>query len=38
MEHVSLYSVATNHKMFGWEKKKIKIYFACGGTAQNILA
>jgi hypothetical protein len=22
MEHVSLHSVATNHKKFGWEKKK----------------
>ena len=24
MEHVSLHSVGTNHKKFGWEKKKIK--------------
>jgi hypothetical protein len=28
IEHVSLYSVGTNHKKFGWEKKKIKLYFA----------
>jgi hypothetical protein len=26
-EHVSLHSIGTNHKKFGW-KKKIKIYFA----------
>jgi hypothetical protein len=28
MEHVSLDSVGTYHKKFGWEKKKIKINFA----------
>jgi hypothetical protein len=28
MVHVSLYSVGTYHKKFGWENKKIKIYFA----------
>jgi hypothetical protein len=28
MEHVSLHSVGTNHKKFGWEKKKIKKHFA----------
>jgi hypothetical protein len=28
MEHLSLHSVGTSHKKFGWEKKKIKIYFA----------
>jgi hypothetical protein len=27
MEQVSLHSVGTNHKKFGWERKKIKIYF-----------
>jgi hypothetical protein len=27
MEHVSLHSVETYHKNFGWENKKIKIYF-----------
>jgi hypothetical protein len=27
MEHVSLNSVGTYHKNFGWKKKKIKIYF-----------
>jgi hypothetical protein len=28
MEHVSLHSVGTNHKKFGSEKGKNKIYFA----------
>jgi hypothetical protein len=28
MEHIGLHSVETYHKNFGWEKKKIKIYFA----------
>jgi hypothetical protein len=27
MEHGGLHSVGTYHKKFGWEKKKIKIYF-----------
>jgi hypothetical protein len=27
MEHLSLHSVGTNHKKFGWKKEKIKIYF-----------
>ena len=27
MVHVGLHSVGTYHKKFGWEKKKIKIYF-----------
>ena len=27
MEHVSLYSVETYHKKFGWKKEKNKIYF-----------
>jgi hypothetical protein len=35
MEHLSLHSVGTSHKKFGWEKKKTKIYFAecCVGLA-----
>jgi hypothetical protein len=28
MVHVGLYSVGTHHKNFGWENKKIKMYFA----------
>jgi hypothetical protein len=28
MKHVSLYSVVTYHKMFGWKKKKMETYFA----------
>jgi hypothetical protein len=28
MEHLSLHSVGTSHKKFGWENKKIKIFFA----------
>jgi hypothetical protein len=28
MVHVGLHSVGTYHKKFGWENKKIKIYFA----------
>jgi hypothetical protein len=28
MVHVGLHSVGTNHKKFGWKKKKRKIYFA----------
>jgi hypothetical protein len=29
MEHVSLHSIGTYHKKFGWKKiKKIKIYYA----------
>jgi hypothetical protein len=28
MVHVGLHSVVTYHKNFGWEKEKIKIYFA----------
>jgi hypothetical protein len=28
MVHVGLYSVGTYHKKFGWENKKIKMYFA----------
>jgi hypothetical protein len=27
MVHVGLYSVGTHHKKFGWENKKIKMYF-----------
>ena len=28
MVQVGLYSVGTHHKKFGWENKKIKMYFA----------
>jgi hypothetical protein len=28
MIHVGLHSVETYHKKFGWENKKIKMYFA----------
>jgi hypothetical protein len=28
MVHVGLHSVGTYHKKFGWQNKKIKIYFA----------
>jgi hypothetical protein len=28
IEHVSLNSVGTSHKKFGWKKEKNKIYFA----------
>jgi hypothetical protein len=28
MKLVSLYSVGTNHKKFGWKKKKMERYFA----------
>jgi hypothetical protein len=28
MVHVGLHSVETYHKKFGWENKKIKMYFA----------
>jgi hypothetical protein len=28
MVHVGLYSLGTYHKKFGWQNKKIKIYFA----------
>jgi hypothetical protein len=28
MVHVGLRSVGTYHKKFGWQKRKIKIYFA----------
>jgi hypothetical protein len=27
IEHVILHSVGTNHKNFGWKKKKMEIYF-----------
>jgi hypothetical protein len=27
MNHISLHSVGTNHKRFGWKRKKMKIYF-----------
>jgi hypothetical protein len=34
IEHVSLHSVGTNHKKFGYKKKKIEIYFfECLGKA-----
>jgi hypothetical protein len=33
MVHVGLHSVGTYHKKFGWENKKIKMYFAeCQGV------
>jgi hypothetical protein len=28
MKHLGLHSIGTNHKKFGWEKKKIKMYIA----------
>jgi hypothetical protein len=40
MVYVGLHSVETYHKKFGWQIKKIKIYFAeCpeDGTRQSLL-
>jgi hypothetical protein len=40
MVHVGLHSVGTHHKNFGWENKKIQMYFAecqLGDTRQRIV-
>jgi hypothetical protein len=37
MEHVSLHSVGTYHKKFGWKKKKIKIHSRGGVKLHNNL-